>query len=76
MDLCKYKDLFGIPGTGVHAIRIPILDIALVDTLMTIILAFVISKFSNYSFISILVILLFLAIIFHSLFCVNSKLSF
>ena len=33
----KYKDIFGIPGTGLHATRIPILDIALIDTVFTII---------------------------------------
>jgi hypothetical protein len=45
---CPYKDIFGAPGTGVHRWRIPILNIALVDTLMTVLLAFGIFKIFNF----------------------------
>ena len=34
---CPYKDLFGAPGTGAHSIRF--LGFAVVDTLLTVLLA-------------------------------------
>jgi len=37
MSKCPYKSIFGEPRTGVHTRRIPVLDIALADTVMTVI---------------------------------------
>ena len=47
MSLCKYKDIFGKPGEGAHQYRI--FDIAIVDTVLTVLLAFVIAYFSGVS---------------------------
>lgn len=38
-SLCTYANVFGPPRTGVHATRIPFLDIALWDTVGTIVIA-------------------------------------
>ena len=56
MAKCPYSDIFGAPGTGVHRWRIPILDIALVDTLMTILLAF--GNFKTFNFKSFWIVML------------------
>ena len=34
LEFCKYKDLFGKPGEGVHSYRI--FNIAIVDVILTI----------------------------------------
>jgi len=41
IDLCKYKDLFGIPGEGIHAFKI--YGISVWDTLITIACALLIA---------------------------------
>jgi hypothetical protein len=33
MSLCKYRDIFGKVGTGVHSLRL--FNLAVVDTLLT-----------------------------------------
>lgn len=75
--LCTYKDIFGKPNEGAHAIRIPLVNIALVDTVTTIILAYVLYILldGRYYFISILVFLILMGIIFHFTFCVNTRLN-
>jgi len=35
----KYRDIFGEPRTGIHARRIPIIDLAFWDTIQTLVLA-------------------------------------
>ena len=45
MSLCKYKDLFGKPGEGIHSWRI--FDIGVIDVLVTIASAYLISFFSG-----------------------------
>lgn len=44
------SNIFGSPNTGVHIVRIPILDLALFDVLLTFLLAFVIFWISVYIF--------------------------
>lgn len=39
MDLSQYKDSLGQPRQGFHAARVPILDVALWDTVGTIVIA-------------------------------------
>lgn len=80
-SLCEYKDLFGIPGTGLHSYRI--LNIAIIDVLATLILAFVIHQYIlerwlNIYWISIwwLIIICFvLGILAHRLFCVRTTID-
>jgi hypothetical protein len=70
MSLCKYKNLFGKPDQGVHSYRI--FNIAIVDTLLTILLAFVISFLTKLSFLYTLIISFASGIILHRLFCVRT----
>ena len=75
MNLCKYKNIFGKPNTGVHSIRI--FNIAFVDLFLTILGGYFINKyyFDNNNFLLILLILLLLSIIIHKLFCVDTTLT-
>ena len=71
---CKYKNIFGEPGKGVHSIRI--LNIAIVDVILTILLALVLKYFfKKYNFYLILSSLFILAIIAHRLFCVRTTID-
>ena len=45
MDLCKYKNALGEPGKGIHSYRL--FGIAIMDVIMTIIGAYIISYFTN-----------------------------
>jgi len=70
LNLCKYKDMFGKPNTGLHKYRL--FNIAIVDVLLTIIFAYGISWFYNVSFLYTLGILFLLGIFFHRIFCVRT----
>ena len=66
--LCKYKDIFGKPGEGVHKYRVG--NIAIVDVLATIVLAWFLSSRLHSSFFYMIIILFLISIIVHQLFCV------
>jgi fatty acid desaturase len=68
--LCKYKDALGKPKEGVHKYRI--FNIAIVDVILTIILASIISWFFKLNFWLILLIVFLLGIIIHRMFCVRT----
>lgn len=70
VNLCKYKDILGKPNQGVHSYRI--FNIAIVDVLLTILGAYLISYFSNYNFIYTLIGMFILGIVLHRLFCVRT----
>lgn len=70
MDLCKYKNIFGKPGEGIHRYRIH--DIAIVDTVMTIVVAYLIKEYFKQPFLKVLIILFIIGIISHRLFCVKT----
>jgi hypothetical protein len=70
IDLCKYKNILGIPGKGIHSYRFG--GVAIADVIMTIIGAFIISFFSGWNFIYTLIGLFILGIILHRLFCVRT----
>ena len=73
MNLCKYKDIFGKPNTGVHSYRI--FNIAIVDLLLTILVAFIIARLLKKPFWIVLLILFLLGIILHHLFCVRTTID-
>jgi uncharacterized integral membrane protein len=73
MSLCKYKNILGVPGEGIHSYRI--LNIAIVDVLATIIVAYLISWFFKWPFIYTLLVLFLLGIIIHRLFCVRTTID-
>jgi hypothetical protein len=72
MSLCKHKDIFGEPREGSHELRDPVFDTALVDTGITLIVCYAISKYYNYSFMVVFFILMIIAIIAHRSFCVRT----
>lgn len=71
---CKYKNIFGKVGEGVHSIRV--LDIAVVDVIFTILAAYIIHRYRPaYSFYCILLILFIFGIVLHRVFCVRTTID-
>jgi len=68
--LCKYKNLFGEPGMGIHKYRVA--GISIVDVLVVIAGGILISYFSGWSIYPVLVVLFVLGIFVHRIFCVRS----
>ena len=64
------EDIFGKVGEGVHSYRF--MDFAIVDILGTIVGAYLISKFTDYSFVTVLIVLFITGIILHRLFNVRT----
>ena len=64
--LCKYKDALGEPNKGIHSYRL--FGVAIVDVIMTIILAFIISYIFKKSFLYTTIFLFILGIFLHRLF--------
>ena len=79
MYLCKFKNIFGEVGTGLHSIRL--FNIAIIDVLLTIIGAYIISHYliiyldKTWNFSIILLGLFILGIILHRLFCVRTTID-
>ena len=71
MALCKYSDMFGTPGAGVHQYRI--MNIAIVDVVLVFIAAWIFWRIYNKINYWVYVILLFImGIILHRIFCVRT----
>jgi hypothetical protein len=73
MNLCKYKNILGEPGKGIHSYRL--FGVAIADVIMTIIAATLISYFFKYSFVTTLITLFILGIVLHKLFCVKTTID-
>lgn len=72
----KYKDIFGKPNEGAHAIRIPIINLAAVDVIGTILIAYIlwlIIPQKRVSLLMMIIIIFALAEIMHILFGVKTK---
>jgi len=72
MELCKYKNIFGAPRTGLHSMRIA--DFAVVDIVLTIFAGIFISRLFKIPLLHTLIILILLSIVLHRIFCVQTKL--
>lgn len=72
-NFCKYKNIFGEPGKGAHSYRI--MNIAVVDVVLTILVAWIISYFAKYPFPYVLAALFILGVFFHWLFCVDTTVN-
>jgi ABC-type sulfate transport system permease component len=70
LDLCKYKNLLGVPGTGIHAFKI--FGISIWDTLITIVVAIIIATIANWSYLYTIVGVFITGIFVHRLFCVRT----
>ena len=73
MDLCKYRDSLGVPKQGIHSSRF--FGVAIMDVIFTIIGAWIISYFTNKSFIFTMIFLFLLGIMLHRLFCVRTTID-
>lgn len=71
MLLCQYKNIFGEPRKGVHSIRL--FDFAIVDILLTIVVALFIAYIFKTSFLFTLLSLFIVGELLHILFCVETK---
>lgn len=69
-NLCKYKDIFGKPNTGIHKYRI--FNIAVLDVLVVIIFSYIISWIFRFPFLYTLGFMFILGIITHRIFCVRT----
>lgn len=70
MSLCKYKNMFGAPNTGVHSYRI--FNVAIVDLAMTVIGAYIISVLIKKPVLNTFLVVFIIGIIMHRLFCVRT----
>ena len=72
--ICKYANLLGIPGKGIHKIHIG--GVAIVDLLLTLGLALLLSLIPKSPPLTIwIIILLLLSIIIHNIFCTKTSVS-
>ena len=72
-NLCKYKNIFGKTGEGIHSYRLG--GFSIMDVIMTIIAGFLISYFLKKSFFYTTLFLFILGIILHRLFCVRTTID-
>jgi hypothetical protein len=70
IGLCKYRNALGVPGQGAHAYRF--MGIAVIDLVLTIVVAILIARLARWSFVWTLSGLLVLGIVMHRLFCVRT----
>jgi hypothetical protein len=68
--LCKYKNAFGEPNTGIHKYRF--MNIAIVDTLIVLVIAVALAWVFRWPYIPTIVGIYLLGIIVHRLFCVRT----
>ena len=73
MRLCKYRDIFGKVGKGVHSLRF--FNIAVVDTLLTLLLAYIINYYLKTNLLIVFIVLLVFSIAIHRAFCVETTLT-
>jgi len=70
MNLCKYKDVLGRPKEGVHSWRI--FDIAVVDVALTLVVAALITWYSQIPLWQTSLALFIAGIVLHRAFCVRT----
>lgn len=71
MNLCSFRDIFGKPNEGVHSVRF--MGVAIIDFILTVLVALIVSYLFAQNFLMILVILILLGIILHRIFCVKTS---
>ncbi len=72
---CRFRDVFGRPRVGMHRLRIPGLDVAVVDALGTVLVALALARWRRWHVGLTLLGALLAAIVAHRLFCVNTRLN-
>jgi hypothetical protein len=77
-NLCKYRNALGVPGKGAHSIRligVAVGGVAVVDVIMTLVGAYIISYYARTSFAWTAAGFFLLGIILHRLFCVRTTID-
>jgi hypothetical protein len=69
--LCKYKNILGIPKQGMHKLRFG--PFGFIDIIATLVLAGVISYFTDINSLYTFILLFIIGQILHWLFCVNTS---
>jgi uncharacterized oligopeptide transporter (OPT) family protein len=69
---CQYKNALGIPGKGLHT---HVFGVAIMDVIMTIIGAGLLSYFFKWNFLLVVVLLFAIGIVLHRLFCVTTTID-
>ena len=67
---CQYKYIFGVPGKGVHSYRF--LDTAIIDYIVSIMIAMLITKATKIPLVLTTIGVLVLGIILHFAFCMKT----
>jgi hypothetical protein len=68
---CEYKNALGKVGKGIHSIRI--FNIAIMDVLLTLLVAYIINLFyPKYNYLTVLIFLFLMGIFLHRVFCVRT----
>jgi len=70
---CTYKDALGMPKQGIHSYRF--FGVAIMDVLMTIAGAWILSYVYKMSFVKTALFLFVLGILLHRLFCVRTTID-
>jgi hypothetical protein len=72
---CPYKSIFCDPKTGAHSMRIPGLDIAVVDTTLTFVGAWAIQRvwFPGVAYWKVFLVFFLIGELMHYLFCVKTR---
>jgi len=73
MSLCHYKNIFGKVGEGPHKYRL--FGFAIVDTVATLVLAYIIARYTKQDIFPIFIALVLFSILVHRAFCVESTLT-
>ena len=70
---CKYRYMFGKEGEGAHKYRV--FNIAIIDTLLTILGAWMIAFYFHFSFWKVLLVVFLIGLLLHRLFCVQTTVT-
>lgn len=73
--LCSFRNVFGRPREGVHAVRLPVLDIAVVDLALTIVCGTLLATYMHWSVLLTNGIIMALSVVIHRAFCVDTALT-
>jgi hypothetical protein len=71
--LCKYKNAFGEPGKGIHSYRF--LGISVIDVLVTLLGAILISYYTKISAYYVIPAIFLLGVVVHHMFCVRTTID-
>jgi hypothetical protein len=70
---CQYSEILGKVNEGLHSIRF--LDIAIIDVILTFLLAYIISKYTGYKYYKTIILTFATGIIAHRFFCVRTTID-